>query len=60
MTIQGVTAHRMTFPNTRLFAKRVAVFGAIVANKISSDYLQAQMAPEEPEEEFVPNTGYYL
>lgn len=43
MTIQEAVA-----PRVSMFAKRLTLFGAIVANKWSSDYLDSQVVKEEP------------
>lgn len=53
MTIHEAVAHHSD--STRMFAKRLKLFGAIVANRWSTDYLATQVVEEVPaQEEYVP------
>lgn len=57
MATYEAVAHRLGFPVTRSFAKKIAIVGAMVANRWSTDYL-GRLVEVEPEDEFVP--GGYL
>ncbi|AEJ94158.1 hypothetical protein THIBAULT_50 [Mycobacterium phage Thibault] len=50
-------AHRLTFPVTRQFARRVLVASAVVTNRLTAEYLDEHLEPiKEPE----PLLGMYL
>lgn len=53
-----VAAHRLGFPITRKIAQKVAIVGAMVANRWSTEYLGKLSEVEYVEEDWSP--GGYL
>ena len=53
----ATVAHRLSFPLTRRFTHRAMLTGALVANALSSRYIQSHVPAEDEVDEYV---GMYL